>query len=74
MGRMGDIYMDQCNAARPSEEDVRVMILRRALRDLLEEVEALEGYELSSDLEPHKAEAIWDAVLFEAGKALRETE
>ena len=66
--------MDQCNAARPTEEDVRVMILRRALRDLLEEVEALEGYELSSSLEPHKAEAIWDAVLFEAGKALRETE
>ena len=66
--------MDQCNSARPSEDDVRVMILRRALRELLEEVEALESFEFSRDIEPYKAEAIWNAVVYEAGKALRDTE
>ena len=66
--------MDQCNAARPTEDDVRVMILRRALRELLEEVESLDGIEFSRDIEPYKAEANWDAALYAAGKALRDTE
>ena len=66
--------MDQCNAAAPTPTDWRVNKLRRALEELLEQVESLEGYELSRDLEPYKAEAVWDWTIENAANALRETE
>lgn len=47
--------------------------LRSALVDLLEQVEQLDGYELTRDLEPYKAEANWDDALHRARTVLRLT-
>jgi len=41
-----------------------------ALRDLLEQVESLEGYSLTRDIEPYKAQAIWDSAIRNARNAL----
>lgn len=44
--------------------------LRRALQDLLEQVRSLNGYELTRDIEPHKAQACWDYAVEQAGNIL----
>lgn len=44
--------------------------LERALRNLLDMVESLEDYTLTSDLEPYKAQACWDDAIREASDVL----
>lgn len=41
-----------------------------ALRELLEQVESLAGYELTKDVESYKAEAIWEYVNEQASETL----
>jgi hypothetical protein len=48
----------------------RELQLERALRRLLEEVESLEDYTLTSDVEPYKAQACWDDAIREASNLL----
>jgi hypothetical protein len=50
-----------------STEDPRLLraweaqsALRQAMAELLEQVKSLEGYELTRDAEPYKAQACWD--------------
>ena len=71
---MSAMHAELAFAAEPSESDRDVIQLRRALSELLEQVQMLDGFELSRDLEPYKAEAVWDAAIFEAEKALRDTQ
>ena len=47
--------------------------LRSALSDLLEQIECLGGIEYSRDLEPYKAEAVWDDAIRRAQDALSKT-
>ena len=44
--------------------------LREALRFLVEQVESLEGYDLTPDIEKYQAQANFDDALSMAGKAL----
>ena len=44
--------------------------LEDALAELLLQVESLEGYELTRDVEPHKAQACWDDAIRRAHEAL----
>lgn len=44
--------------------------LRAALKDFLEQVENLDDYQLTRDLEPYKAQAVWDDVLHRASEVL----
>jgi len=44
--------------------------LERALRSLLDQVESLEGYQLTRDLDPYKAQACWDDAIRHASDAL----
>lgn len=46
------------------------MSTKQALRELLEAIDTLEGVTFSRDLEPYKAEAIWDDALRRAQDAL----
>lgn len=46
--------------------------LRSALDALLVEVESLDDYSLTRDIEPHKAQACWDYVIDQARTALLE--
>jgi hypothetical protein len=59
------------DAMRGYEPDVAM--LRSALRELLEATDYIEDIQWTRDLEPYKSEAIWDAALVNARKALRET-
>ena len=42
----------------------------QALGELLEQIECLGGVEFSKDLEPYKAEAVWDDTIRRAQTAL----
>jgi hypothetical protein len=58
-----------------SESDGAALIaharkLESALRDLLDQVESLNGYELTRDVEPYKAQACWDDAIDRARDAL----
>ena len=46
--------------------------LTSALRDLLEQIDCLDDISYSRDLEPYKAEAIWNDVYNHACKVLKE--
>lgn len=46
--------------------------LHQALFELLEQVESLDGYQLTRDVEQYKAQACWDAALEQAAAALKE--
>lgn len=48
-------------------------ILSRALRELLEAIDLIEDMTFTRDLEPYKSEAIWDAAVANAKRALKET-
>lgn len=48
----------------------REFALERALRSLLEQVESLEDYSLTRDLEPYKAQACWDDAIRTASDLL----
>lgn len=50
---------------------MRYEMLRHALVDLVEQVDSLEGYELTRDTEEYKAQACWDEALRRAREALR---
>lgn len=45
--------------------------LLAALRELLEQIDCLGGIEFSKDLEPYKAEAVWDDALRRASAAIK---
>ena len=45
--------------------------VREALKDLLEQVGSLEGYELTRDVEPYKAQANWNDAICRAQAALQ---
>lgn len=45
--------------------------LERALRDLLEQIDCLDGIEYSKDTEPYKAEANWENALERARAEVR---
>ena len=47
--------------------------LRAALRELMDAIEYVEDKTYTRDIEPYKAEAIWDWAIETANKALRET-
>lgn len=47
--------------------------LRRALKDLLEQVESLNGVEFTKDIEPYKAEANWNDAMENAHAVLKTT-
>lgn len=44
--------------------------LERAARELLEQIDMLEGVELCSDMEPFKAQACWDSAVSRLRKLL----
>lgn len=46
--------------------------LTQALRELIEQIDCLDGIEYSRDLEPYKAEACWDDAYNRACKVLKE--
>jgi hypothetical protein len=48
--------------------------LRDVLKDLLDQVESLNGYELTRDIESYKAQACWDDAIDKAGAILSELE
>jgi len=48
--------------------------LREALKDLLEQIDSLEGMQLTRDIEPYKAEANWNDVYSRARTALAQGE
>ena len=62
---------DSLNAALAQSESRRKE-LYRALSDLLEQIECLDGIEYTKDIESYKAEAIWDDVIRQAQDALKE--
>ena len=48
----------------------REQALENALRELLEQIDTLEGVTYSRDFEPYKAEAVWDDAIRRAEDAL----
>ena len=44
-----------------------------ALRGLLEQVDSLEGYELTRDIPQHEAQSIWEHAIAQARRAIDET-
>ena len=44
--------------------------LRRVLSELLDQIDSLEGYELTRDTETYKAQANWDSTIQQARDAL----
>jgi tmRNA-binding protein len=50
-----------------------IKALRSALSELLDAIDSLEGIALTSDIEPYKAEAIWDDTTKRARKALKDS-
>ena len=48
--------------------------LREALRDLYDQVDSLNNYELSKDLPLHEAEMCWADALYSAREALKDTQ
>ena len=55
-----------------AQSESRRKELYRALSDLLEQIECLDGIEYTKDIEPYKAEAIWNDVIRQAQDALKE--
>jgi hypothetical protein len=47
--------------------------LERALRDLLEQVDDLDDYTLTRNIESYKAQAVWDDTIENARSALAKT-
>jgi hypothetical protein len=45
----------------------------KALAELLEQVDSLEGYSLTRDIESYKAQAVWDDTIENARSALAKT-
>lgn len=58
-----------CHVKHEAERNRR-MELKAALREVLEQIESLDSYELTRDIEPYKAEAVWDHVMERAYKVL----
>ena len=52
------VIVEAAPSPAPESEDVR--LLRSALKDLLDQVESLQGYELTRDIETYKADACWE--------------
>lgn len=50
-----------------------VATLRRALHELLEAIDYIEDMTFTRDIESYKSEAIWDAAVENAKKALKDT-
>lgn len=48
--------------------------MQRALIDLLDQIDSLDDYSLTRDLEPYEAEACWDGALDYARDVLRRTQ
>ena len=46
--------------------------VKGALRDLVEQVDSLEGYQLTRDIDPHEAQATWDDVLERVNRVCKE--
>jgi hypothetical protein len=61
---LGDIH-----AARRIISTARFPVAR-ALRELLEQIDSLEGVTFTRDLEPHEAEVCWEAAIDQARSVL----
>jgi hypothetical protein len=48
--------------------------LRRALGDLIEQIDCMDGFEFNGDLPPHEEEFIWSHTLSTAKKVLNEAQ
>lgn len=62
--------VDLENLARSQAQYARIDKLAHALRNLLEQVESLDDYTLTRDVEPYKAQANWDAAIRDAHEVL----
>lgn len=72
-GEVNKILRDALSSHRKLEAKSALLAdMRSALRGLVEQVESLEGYQLTRDIEPHKAQACWDYVIDQARTALLE--
>ena len=60
-------------AAELTAERERSKKLKAALNDLLEQIDCLDGIEYTKDLEPYKAEAVWDDVLSRAQEVAKDS-
>jgi hypothetical protein len=58
------------SAAKEKAREVSYKELRSALKDLLEQVESLDGYQVTRDLDRYKAEACFDDAIERARNAL----
>lgn len=57
---------------KDNAERIIAKTLESALSELLEQIECLGGIELCRDIEPYKAEAVWNDVISRAQDAIRQ--
>jgi hypothetical protein len=69
-----DYRMQEENEARRFGEEQTIRHLRAALADLLEQIDSLDGVDLSRDTDEYKAEACWNDAIEQAHRVLKETE